>query len=185
MGLLLLASACSPANTVAKSQLDGVVTLSAGSPAATFETTYCLEELQWQTVAVSATFSVAIDADGGQEVSLRLLDPRGDRRGDGGSSDGSDGSDGSEDSTEEAAELARVDVRSGNGTISLQRLEDWSGVSRRCAAAVVQVSADGLEGEQVVGLHRPRVQVSGLSHSGACEDPQLDSGSFSIELTQR
>lgn len=168
IGALLLASACGPADTVVEAELDEVVVLTAAEPRVTFETTYCLEEALWESVAVSATFSVTVD----HSVRLRLLGAGGDVGGSGGDD-------------EPLTVDDEVGVAAGDGTISLQMLEDWAAGSRRCAVAAVEISADGLAGAQEARLERPRVRVSGISYARACEDPATDADSFSVELTRR
>lgn len=58
------------------------------------------------------------------------------------------------------------------------------GVGRRCAGAVVQVSSDDLTGDEEIRLERPRVRVSGLSPTTACEESLTNADSFSVELAQ-
>lgn len=165
---MLLASACGAADTVVEEELDEVFVLTASEPSVVFETTYCLQEALWESVAVSATFSVTVD----HPVSLRLL-------GAGGEVGGSGGDD------EPPTVDDEVEVLGGDGTISLQMLEDWAAGSRRCAVAAAEVTADGLRGMDDARLERPRVRVLGISCARACEDPATDADSFSVELTQR
>ena len=169
IGVLLLVPACGAADTVAAEELDGVFVLTAAEPSMTFETTYCLEDALWQSVAVSATFSVVVD----DTVRLRLI-------GAGGVEAGGSGGD-----EEPVTFDDEVEVANGLGTISLQRLEDWAAGSRRCAVAAVEVSAAGLAGTDEVHLEQPRVRVSGISYARACEEPATDADSFSVDLTRR
>jgi|GEM_PF-2125429 len=182
--MLLLASACGPASVAASAELDAEFVLTSAVSTMAFETTYCLEEPVLDGVVVSATLSVDVVTDNGRTVSLTLLDGQG-GGGEGGDEDGSGGSDsgGEGDALEPGAGLTSVELTGGVGTIALQDRADWSGVDRRCATAVVLVSADGLRDGEEVRLRRPTARVSGTSYVRACEELQSDADSFSVELT--
>lgn len=177
LGVLLLASACATDPTVVEAALGETFTLSAAASTRTFEATYCLEDLVWQSVAVSATFSINLDDAQGSAVTLRLL-------GDEATDDADDGAESGESgaaSPEPSSSGRSVVATEGVATLSLQTLEDWSGVGRRCAVATVEVSANDVEGREI-RLDRPSVQMSGFAYTRACEDAVVDADSFSVEL---